>query len=44
MIGSVMVAGSYLGKRLVDRVSERAFAGLIEAVLVAAGAYFLVAG
>lgn len=44
MIGVVLVAGSYLGKRLVDRVSERLFAGLIEVVLVVVGVYFLVAG
>lgn len=44
MLGVVLVAGSYLGKRLVDRVSERVFALLIEFVLVGAGVYFLVAG
>lgn len=44
MIGTVLVAGSYLGKRLVDKVSERVFAGLIEVVLVVVGVYFLVAG
>ncbi len=43
-LGAVMVAGTYLGKRLVDRVSERVFALVVEAVLVAAGLYFLAAG
>lgn len=44
VLGGVLVAGSYLGKRLVDRVSERVFARLIELVLVVAGVCFLVAG
>jgi uncharacterized membrane protein YfcA len=43
-LGVVLVVGSYLGKRLVDRVSERVFATLIELTLVVAGLYFLVSG
>lgn len=43
LLGAVMVAGTYLGKRLVDRVSERTFVLVVEVVLVAAGVYFLVA-
>ena len=41
-LGPIMIAGSYLGKRILDRlVPERVFARLIEVVLVAAGAQFL---
>jgi uncharacterized membrane protein YfcA len=43
LLGAVMVAGTYLGKRQVDRVSERTFVLVVEVVLVAAGVYFLVA-
>jgi uncharacterized protein len=44
LLGAVMVAGTYLGKRVVDRVSEQTFVRLIEMVLVVAGLYFLIAG
>lgn len=44
MLGAVLMVGSYFGKRLVDKVSERMFALLIELTLVAAGLYFLVGG
>lgn len=40
----VMVAGSFVGKRVVDRVSSRAFVVLIEAVLVSFGVWFLLRG
>lgn len=43
-LGPAMVAGSYLGKRIVDRVPERVFVWLIEAVLVVAGLVFLFSG
>lgn len=43
LLGVFMVGGTYLGKRLVDRVSEAAFVRIVEAVLAAAGVYFLVA-
>jgi len=44
LLGAVMVAGTYLGKRVVDRVSEKTFVRLIEVVLVVAGLYLLIAG
>jgi uncharacterized membrane protein YfcA len=43
-LGPVMVGGSYLGKRILDRVPERVFVWLIEAVLILAGVMFLVFG
>lgn len=43
-IGGVMIGGSYLGKRILDRLPERVFPLLIEAVLVLAGVQFLVFG
>lgn len=42
LLGAVMVVGTHLGKRLVDRVTERAFVLIVEAVLVVAGLYFLI--
>ena len=39
-----MIAGTLLGKKLVDRVSERAFAIIVEIMLVAAGLNFLIRG
>lgn len=43
-LGPIMVFGSWLGKRIVDRLPERVFIGIIEAVLIVAGALFLVRG
>ena len=43
-MGPLMIAGSALGKRIVDRLPERAFVVLIEGVLVVAGLAFLVGG
>jgi uncharacterized membrane protein YfcA len=43
-IGPLMVAGSYLGKRIVDRLPGSVFVLVIEAVLVIAGLTFLIAG
>ena len=40
----IMVAGSWAGKRIVDRLSPAGFARVIEATLVAAGIYFMVTG
>ena len=40
-LGPVMVLGSYVGKRIVDRVSEKAFVLIIDATLVIAGIRFL---
>jgi len=41
-IGLLMIAGSYLGKRMLDRLPERIFPLLVEAVLVISGLQFLV--
>lgn len=41
LLGTVLILGPYLGKRIVDHVSEKAFILLIEITLVAAGIYFL---
>ncbi len=43
-LGPVMIAGSYVGKRIVDKLPERVFVAIIEAVLVIAGLMFLVRG
>lgn len=42
LIGAVLILGSYLGKRILDRVPERVFPLLVEAVLVIAGLQFIV--
>lgn len=43
-VGPIMVAGTYVGKRIVDRLPERVFVLLIEAVLIASGLLFLIRG
>ncbi len=43
-MGPLMIAGSAVGKRIVDRLPERAFVMVIEGVLVVAGFAFLVGG
>ena len=43
LLGPVMIAGSYLGKHVVDRMPERVFVGIVEIVLVLFGLYFLFA-
>jgi len=43
-IGSVMIVGSYAGKRILSRVPERVFPYLVEAVLVVAGLLFVIRG
>jgi len=40
-LGPLMVAGSFAGKRVVDRIPERVFVLIIDATLLAAGAMFL---
>jgi uncharacterized membrane protein YfcA len=40
-IGCVMIVGAWAGRRLVDRMSERAFLALIETLLVLFGLQFL---
>ncbi len=43
-LGPIMIFGSFLGKRIVDRLPETVFVLLIQAVLIAAGLLFLVRG
>lgn len=43
-LGPVMVAGSYVGKRIVDRMPERVFVLLIEATMLGAGLLFMIRG
>ncbi len=43
-IGLVMIGGSYVGKRLLDRLPEQMFPLLIEAVLIVSGLQFLIFG
>jgi uncharacterized protein len=40
----MMVAGSWIGKRVLDRLPDRAFTFLIEAVLIVSGALLLIQG
>lgn len=44
LLGPLMILGSFVGKRIVDRLPERVFVLLIEATLIAAGVLFLVRG
>jgi uncharacterized membrane protein YfcA len=41
-IGVVMIAGAWAGRRLVDRMTERTFLRIIEALLIVFGLHFLV--
>jgi uncharacterized membrane protein YfcA len=43
-LGPVMIAGSWVGKRIVDRIPEHVFVLIIEATMVAAGLLFLIRG
>ena len=43
-LGPIMIAGSYVGKRILDRLPERVFVVIIELVLVGTGVWFLIAG
>ena len=43
-LAPAMILGAWLGKRLLDRIPERTFVLVIEAVLVVAGTIFLVGG
>jgi len=43
-VGPIMVAGSWLGKRILDRLPEKVFVLLIEAVMTVAGLLFLIRG
>lgn len=40
-LGPIMIAGSYMGKRVLDRMPERVFVAIIELVLLGAGGWFL---
>jgi uncharacterized membrane protein YfcA len=40
-LGPIMVAGSFAGKRIVDRLPERVFVMIIDFTLLAAGVMFL---
>ena len=40
-IGAVMFVGAWLGRRILERMSERAFVLLVEALLVALGILFV---
>ena len=44
VMAPVMIAGSVIGKRIVDRLPERVFVAIIEVVLIVAGLIFLVGG
>jgi uncharacterized membrane protein YfcA len=44
LLGPVLIAGSYIGKWIVDRVSERAFTLVIEVTLVLAGLLMVASG
>jgi uncharacterized membrane protein YfcA len=43
-LGPIMILGSFVGKKIVDRLSERVFVFIIDAVLVIAGLMFLIRG
>jgi uncharacterized membrane protein YfcA len=43
-LGPIMVLGSFLGKKIVDRLPEKVFVAIIELVLIVAGAMFLIRG
>jgi len=43
-LGPVMILGSFLGKRILDRLPEKVFVAIIEGVLIVAGLLFLVRG
>jgi uncharacterized membrane protein YfcA len=43
-LGPIMVFGSWLGKRIVDRLREKVFIAIIEGVLIVAGTLFLARG
>ena len=44
LLSPIMIAGSWTGKRIVDRLSPAAFTKVIEATLVGAGIYFIFSG
>ena len=44
LLGPIMILGSLLGKRIVDKLPDKVFVLLIEAVLIVAGLLFLIRG
>lgn len=44
LMAPAMIAGSLIGKRIVERLPERVFVAIIEVVLIVAGLIFLVGG
>jgi hypothetical protein len=40
-LGPIMIAGSFTGKRIVDRIPERVFVRIIDLTLLAAGVLFI---
>jgi uncharacterized membrane protein YfcA len=44
LLGPVMIAGSYLGKRVVDRIPRQVFVTFVEVVLAVFGLFFLIRG
>jgi len=42
-IGAVMVVGAYLGRRILDRMSDRAFVTVVEILITVLGAVFILA-
>jgi len=44
LLGPLMIVGSYLGKRILDRLPERVFVAIVEIVMVVFGVLFLVRG
>ncbi len=43
-LGPVMILGSFLGKRILNRLPEKVFVAIIEGVLIVAGLLFLIRG
>jgi uncharacterized protein len=44
VLGTTMFAGSFVGRRLLDRVSDRVFLAIIEALIVVLGLHMLLGG
>ena len=44
MLGPIMVAGSFVGKKVVNKIPERLFVVIIESVMAIAGLLFLIRG
>ena len=44
LLGPIMIAGSFVGKRIVDALPEKVFIAVIDATLMIAGLLFLIRG